>query len=166
MPTAMQWRAAFARQARADLSARDQLLANAKIPASQHLHFLQMACEKLCKAHLCGRGADVTDLQRSHAFIGKQLPLIAREQLGVRGRGDSKWLIRAIRSLARRIELLAPAVDDGGRHLANCEYPWADAQNRVVIPAEHDFQIDLQRDTAGRRLAKIIHSAVAELGTE
>jgi len=71
--------------------------------------------------------------------------------------------VPAIRSLARKIELLSPAVDDGGNRPANCEYPWMDATGRVVVPAEYDVKIDLHRDTAGRRLLKIIHSAVAEL---
>jgi len=85
MATAIEWRAGFALQAKADLEARDQLLSQASIPACQHLHFLQMACEKLCKAYLSGRGSEEADLRRSHAYIGKQLPIIARERLSTRG---------------------------------------------------------------------------------
>ncbi len=39
------WSRAYARQAPADLEAREALL-GARVPACQHLHFLQMACEK------------------------------------------------------------------------------------------------------------------------
>ncbi len=44
------WSRAYARQAQADLDAREALL-NAEVPACQHLHFLRMACEKIARAH-------------------------------------------------------------------------------------------------------------------
>jgi hypothetical protein len=65
-----QWRIAFAKQALADLLAREKLLYYREVPQCQQLHFLQMACEKLCKAYLCGHGADPQTL-RSHAYIQK-----------------------------------------------------------------------------------------------
>ncbi|HRX84664.1 MAG TPA: hypothetical protein P5572_06545 [Phycisphaerae bacterium] len=162
MPTPEDWRVAFARQARADLAAREQLLANPAIPACQQFHFLQMACEKICKANLFRQGSAEHDLRQSHAYIAKQLPLIAREQLSVRGKGEPKWFRWAMRRLARQIELLAPAVDDGGRHAANCEYPWVGAGGRVMVPASYDFGVDLQREPAGRMLMKILYAAIAE----
>jgi hypothetical protein len=51
------WSRAYARQAQADLEARVALL-GAMVPACQHLHFLQIACEKIAKAHRCLGGAD------------------------------------------------------------------------------------------------------------
>ena len=50
------WRIAYAKQALADLHAREKLLEHSELPDCQQLHFLQMACEKLCKAYLCGQG--------------------------------------------------------------------------------------------------------------
>jgi hypothetical protein len=72
------WSRAYARQARADLDAREALL-GAEVPACQHLHFLQMACEKISKAHRCLGGADPETLMHSHGFAAKVLPQIARE---------------------------------------------------------------------------------------
>jgi len=157
-----QWRVGFAKQARADLAARDVLLRESTLPACQQLNFLQMACEKVCKAHLCHHGSDPADLQHSHAYIEKPLPVIVRQQLGNRAVGRHSWIVPAIRAIARRIELLAPAVDADGTHPANCEYPWMGPGNRVIVPAEHRFAIDLS-GTAGRTLLKVITAAVAEL---
>ena len=74
------WSRAYARQAQADLDAREALL-GAAVPACQHLHFLQMACEKISKAHRCLGGADPETLTHSHGFAAKVLPQIARELL-------------------------------------------------------------------------------------
>lgn len=120
-----QWRRAFARQAEADLQTHNVLLEHRNLPRSQELHFLQMACEKTCKAYQLRGGVRAEDLRKTHACITKVLPLVAREQLvrSARQRIDHSWVINAIRSLARRIELLHPAVDDGGGCPQNCEYP-------------------------------------------
>ena len=124
------WSRAYARQAQADLDAREVLL-GATVPACQHLHFLQMACEKISKAHRCLGGANPEALRHSHGFAAKVLPQIAREllrrsafaaDLGVAPRG----LEAMVRQLARDVDLLAPAVDDDGRRPDNCEYPWED----------------------------------------
>ena len=72
------WSRAYARQAQADLDAREELL-GATVPACQHLHFLQMACEKISKAHRCLGGANPETLRHSHGFAAKVLPQIARE---------------------------------------------------------------------------------------
>ena len=160
------WRLAYARQARADLQGW-RILAEARdLPSCEHLHLLQMACEKVCKAHLCGRGTDLADLQRSHAHIAKQLPAIAREQFALQGKQrlrDNTWMIDAIRRLARMIELLAPAVDDGGRHPANCEYPWIGPDASVIAPAEHNFGMDLLYEPGGRHLIKVLETAIRNL---
>src|SRR4051794_16849191 len=98
----------------ADLAARERLLLPPALPECQHLHFLQMACEKICKAYQCGQGIDPAQLRRSHAHIALTLPLIAREHLARAAgqvRRDRSWMVHAIRELARRIELLSPAVD-------------------------------------------------------
>src|SRR5262249_52791508 len=146
MPTYADWRVAYAKQAKADLEAREQLLRNPTLPDCQQLHFLQMACEKICKAYLCGQSADPATLQSSHAFIAGPLPIIARQQFARQsghGQKDRSWMIGAIRKLARKIELLAPAVQAGGAVPANCEYPWVGPDGAVKVPAEHNFQLDL-----------------------
>ena len=119
----MRWSVAFALQAKADLDARDWLLRNRQLPRCHELHFLQMACEKICKAHLMARpGADPLALQQSHAYITKNLPLIARQSLARQsGRNERRsHVIESIRALAVQIERLAPANDAGGTAPSNC----------------------------------------------
>jgi hypothetical protein len=160
------WRVAYARQAVADLNAREVLLEAPSTPQCQQLHFLQMACEKICKSYLCGHGADPATLQSSHAYVARLLPIIFRQQLAAASREAERgasWVANAVRKLARQIELLAPAVDDGGRYPANCEYPWEDPKGAIVAPADYNFQIDVLHAPAGRRLIKILRVAAAEL---
>ncbi len=166
MASDIEWRIAYAKQARADLQARDRLLEDAALPDCQQLHFLQMACEKICKAYLCGQGTAPQTLQTSHAYIASVLPIVVRQQFAQQSRhtaNDRSWMIGAIRKLARKIELLAPAVRGGGAHPANCEYPWIATDGTLRVPAEHNFQIDLLHEGAGRHLIKVLHSAVDDL---
>ena len=162
-----QWSIAFARQARADLKSRVALSRTPGIPRCQHLHFLQMACEKLCKAFLCTSGSDPADLLTSHRYIAKVLPQIAKRRLGLKkGRypRDSSQFVRDIRLLARLIELLAPAVDDNGRRPDNCEYPWEDKQGNLQVPIEYAFpNLSLLHQLSGARLLKIVEKTVDEL---
>ena len=62
-----------------------------------------MACEKLAKAHLIAGGADPATLQGSHAYVAKQLPIIARQFLAREAGKLPKdtWIVAAIRKLAR-----------------------------------------------------------------
>ncbi len=166
MATAEEWRRAYAKQARVDLASYELLIKARTLPACQHLHFLQMACEKACKAYLCGHGVDPTILQRSHAFIARPLATIARRKLKQFGYRHQSWALSALRALARRIELLAPAADAGGTVPANCEYPWIDASGRVRTPAEHDFGLDPRRERAGLILMKLLHSLLDDLLAE
>ena len=160
------WRIAYAKQAKVDLQTRDELLRHPGIPNCQQLHFLQMACEKICKAYLCGQGTDPETLQSSHAYVAGPLPVIARQQFALQSghvQKDRSWMIAAIRKLARKIELLAPAVKAGGAVPANCEYPWVGPDGSVKVPAEYNFQFDLLYEEAGRHLLKALFSAVDDL---
>jgi hypothetical protein len=159
------WRIAYARQARADLLTRDQLDGSAS-PPCQSLHFLQMGCEKLAKAFLCAAGSDPSSLQGSHAYVAKQLPLVARSQLEDEGAkpGPIRDVVRFVKRLAREIELLAPAVDDGGRRPDNCEYPWEDSAGRVRIPADFTFAVEaLLREPSGKKALRILQRAADRL---
>jgi hypothetical protein len=161
-----EWRIAYARQALADLRAREALLQHLDLPECQQLHFLQMACEKLCKACLCGQGVDPETLRSSHAYISGPLPIIARQQFAQQARkvySDRTWVIESLRVLARKIELLSPAVNQAGTHPANCEYPWAGPDGLIRVPAEHNFGLDLLHEKAGRHLLKVLYTAAEEL---
>ncbi|NNM88507.1 MAG: hypothetical protein HKL95_08315 [Phycisphaerae bacterium] len=73
--------------------------------------------------------------------------------------------MRFVRVLARKIELLSPAVNDGGRQPANCEYPWLAGNGMVRAPCEHDFGINLIDEKAGRLLLKVLYIAANDLIT-
>ena len=141
MSTRRQWSVAYALQARADFASY-QRMATEQFPRCHVLLFLQMACEKLCKAHLCAAGSDPADLQSSHASVAQNLPVVAREQF-IRTYGRSlkgkEYLITALRHFGREIELLSPAVDNNGMRLDNCEYPWEDSQGGLIVPINYHF---------------------------
>lgn len=162
----MNWAQAFARQAESDLNAREILVRQAGLPACHALHHLQMACEKICKASMIASGTPPTAVQESHAYIAKQLPIIVRQYLNRADVGKSKnnWIVNAVRSLARKIELLSPAVRDGGRSPQNCEYPWLGADGTTVIaPSDHRFDFSELFEPAGTTLLKILRSAIEDL---
>jgi hypothetical protein len=73
------WAVGYARQAQADFQTFEKLQAM-PVPECHKLQFLQMACEKLVKAHLCSDKADPSGLQTSHAYVAKTLPVVLRQQ--------------------------------------------------------------------------------------
>ena len=168
MATVREWALGLARQALCDLDARDVLAAEPSLPECQRLHFLQMACEKLCKAHLYESGsARLGVLETSHAYIAKHLPGILRAQHDrehAKQRGYSAQRAKRFRGLAREIELLAPAVKDGGRRQENCEYPWETTGGRLVVPVDYEFpSLSLLGTDSGREFLKLLRLAANTL---
>src|ERR1043166_6062480 len=105
------------------------------------------------------------DLQASHAYVGKTLPVIAKKLLptfaGTKSQKFLAFQLRALKQLAREIELLAPSVDDGGRRPDNCEYPWEDGQGALHVPAEYDFpSMKLLATPVGRLLPRLLNRAI------
>jgi hypothetical protein len=133
------------------------------VPTCQRLMLLQMACEKLCKAHIYRGGSDIPDdAQTSHAHVSKRLPQVLREEMRRLG-CSAETVNRQVsqqRLIAREIELLNPAVKDGGRRLDNCEYPWQE-QYLVRSPLDYSFPIeDLFRSRPhGPSILKLIKTA-------
>jgi hypothetical protein len=165
MATSAEWAAALARQADADFKTFETLQ-SLPIPPCHQLQFLQMACEKLVKAHLCGEGTEPGTLQQSHAYIAKTLPKILRQQaLFVNFRGPkAKEVLKRAASLAKEIELLAPAVKRGGKRPDNCEYPWEDSKGRLHTPLDWSFHLSqLVILPAGRTTLKLIRGAINRL---
>jgi hypothetical protein len=125
-----------------------------------------MACEKLCKAHLCKQpGADPKTFQSSHAYTARNLAIIVRELFpaGSKRLREQRELLKRCKQVAREIELLHPAVDDGGRHPANCEYPWEQGK-KIYIPAEWTFPLlNLLEKQSGPTLLKLISEAIRRL---
>lgn len=162
------WRKAFAAQAACDFDAYFVLARNSTLPSCCSLHFLQMACEKTCKAFRCRDGSDPQSLQHSHTGVASQFPVIAREYLARQTERSFKRkydpVLQNIRHIAREIELLAPAVDDNDRRPDNCEYPWTIDDQRVVVPADHEFAVSALRDNVNSiAFFKILTIAIADL---
>jgi hypothetical protein len=167
MATPEEWTVGYARQAGADFATFLHLLEEGdKIPWCHKLQFLQMACEKLVKAHLIDGGADPVMLQSSHTRIAGTLPVVIRQQLMISqvGTHNAQWNIRHARLLAEEIELLAPAVKRGGVRPDNCEYPWEDAAGNLRVPLDWKFKSsDLLLARAARTFLKLVQDAIKRL---
>jgi len=165
MATSAGWAKDFARQADADFQTFEKMQ-TLDVPECHKLQFLQMACEKLVKAHLCGRGTDPATLQTSHGYVAKNLPLVLQQQaasVSLRG-GKAKEALNHAHRLAREIELLAPAVKRGGQRLDNCEYPWEDDARILHVPLDWSFQASqLIVMPPGRTILKLIRGAIDRL---
>ena len=110
------WAIGYARQAQADFQTFEKLQA-IPVPECHKLHFLQMACEKLVKAHLCAGRTDPADLQASHAYVAGTLPVVLRQEakfINYEG-GAARTTLRRARLLASEIDVLAPAVTRNGQ---------------------------------------------------
>lgn len=158
----MDWPQAFARQACSDFETRDLLLQQPGLPQCHQLHYLQMALEKVAKAHYMARGDSPAVLQRSHGYIAKGIKIIVQDALARTPGSKPGWIIDAVLPLLRRIELLAPAVDAGGTVPSNCEYPWQEPTGNIVVPVMHDFRIGLQERAAATML-KVVRKRANEL---
>jgi len=166
MASSSQWAAGYARQAHADFKMFQSLECDSSVQECHKLQFLQMACEKLVKAHLCTEGQNPASLQTRHAFIKAHLPVILRQQavfVNFTGPKATEALHRA-RHLAQEIEVLAPAVKRGGMRLDNCEYPWEDNLGALHIPLDWSFYpSQLIILPAGRTILKLIRGAIERI---
>ena len=62
-----------------------------------------------------------------------------------------------------KIELLNPAVLDGGRSPQNSEYPWPGDDGSIIAPADHNFEFNALFERAGVSLLKIIRRVASDL---
>lgn len=157
--TNYEWARGYARQALSDLRARETLV-NANAEKCHRLHFLQMAAEKTCKAYLTAASGHV-HVRKSHAYIAGTLPIIARQFYGTLNENNpiKTWEISEITRLAREIQVLAPACDEGDLREDNSEYPWEDAKGNVSIPCEYTFPNIDDGNRAIIRLIRLIRTA-------
>jgi hypothetical protein len=152
--TDQDWASAYAKQALSDLDAREKL-ESAGAHKCHRLHFLQMAAEKLCKAYLTTSNGH-NKVRKTHAYVERNLPLIARNFYRAANNGRiPAWEISEIRRIARQVEVLAPACDDGGTRQDNSEYPWEDSQGNVRVPSEYNFP-NLDDGPTNKAIVKLI----------
>jgi hypothetical protein len=119
-----------------------------------------MAAEKACKAHLVmAHGHE--QVRKRHDCVEKTLPVIARNIYSkiYAGTKMPAWEIDRIRELAREIELLAPACDDGDARRDNSEYPWEGPGGEVLTPCDYSFSSIDDGSRAIIRLIKLLQEA-------
>lgn len=153
------WARAYAKQALSDLDMRERLaLTNA--PKCHRLHFLQMAAEKACKAHLTAKNGH-ENVRKTHAYVERNLPIMAR--VFFRGNSGSSAIrvreMAEIRRLAHEIQVLAPACDDAGTRMDNSEYPWEDGHGDVRVPCEYNFPAIDDESRTILRMIRLIRTA-------
>ncbi|MDX2037685.1 MAG: hypothetical protein SFX72_13625 [Isosphaeraceae bacterium] len=122
-----------------------------------------MACEKLCKAHLIKTGARPRDLQASHAYTRKHLPIVIRQEITASGQDLKRMqsVMTLTRHLAAEVELLNPAVNLGGVRPDNCEYPW-ESGDTVISPLDWTFHpLELVAVRGGPTFIKLLKGAIA-----
>lgn len=159
-----QWADAYVAQARSDWELFERLQEMSNVAPCHHLHYLQMACEKLAKAY---RFRDTPTLPSSlltqHVGFAKFINsflLSPRVRERFAGKLDQ---LRAIQKdcnrLAREVEQLAPAVDRGNSP-QNAEYPWWDG-DRIITPCRFAYpNLSLLRESGGRAFLKWIRFAL------
>ena len=166
MATNDEWANGYARQAEADFAAYLELQGNGFLRQCHKLQFLQMACEKMVKAHLIKGGAKPHTLQSSHAYVAGTLPRVIKHQMGLSttATDNPAWVIKHAQVIAEEIEMLAPAVKRGGSRPDNCEYPWEDAGGRLRVPIDWKFkpsELLLAKDA--RTFLKLMGDAIQRL---
>lgn len=155
------WARAYARQAQSDLRVRE-ILVVARAERCHQLHFLQMAAEKACKAHLSAANGN-RDVKRTHAYVAKILPILAKAfYSSLNGQTSlTEWQSVRIRRLAEEIELLAPSCNADEVRNDNSEYPWLDGQGVVQIPCEYKFGNIDDQDKAMVLTIRLLRAAAA-----
>jgi hypothetical protein len=133
------WARAFAEQALSDLQAR-AILAGSDADKCHRLHFLQMAAEKICKAHLIdANGYDA--MKHVHCVVAKHLPIIIRQLLIQQSQKDSaiQQRVKFAKHLGAEIDILSPSCKAAGAREENSEYPWSWADFSIGIPCKFSF---------------------------
>jgi hypothetical protein len=161
------WALAYARQANADFRAWELYEQHPEAVAAEchKLLFLQMACEKLCKAYLIRAGTPPEALQTSHGYIEKPLPIVIRQQIIDSGQNPNRMqgVLTLVRHLAGEIEVLNPAMQRDGLRPDNCEYPW-EAGDHVISPLDWSFHpLGLVTVRGGPTFIKLLKGAIDRL---
>ena len=165
LATRQQWADAYYAQACSDWVLFRMLLQRSDVPRCHSLHYLQMATEKLSKAHRFRDPAvNEATLTTSHLGFSRYLNAFLRSDLlrdQYSGRtAQLERLQRDCNRLARAVERLAPAVDRSG-HPGNAEYPWADG-DAVLVPTTWSFPEITLEAPSGVHFLKVIEMAFKE----
>lgn len=169
MANPQEWAKGYARQAQADFQSWQAMEGHEVVQPCHRMLFLQMVCEKLCKAWLINSGTSPDILQTSHGYIANPLPVVLRAQLEFAGERLSKHqgLIKFTRLLANEIEVSNPAVDRNGQRPDNTEYPWENGNNILHSPLDWSFTpLQLLQERFGRTFLKLLHQSIERILNE
>jgi len=165
MNTVDGWVRGFARQADADFRAWElyQRHSQAVAATCHQMLFLQMACEKLCKAYILkNQIQSPEDVQSSHGYVKKHLPTILKQEIAYLKSdklAQMRHLMKQFSHLAKEIEVLNPSMDRQARP-DNCEYPW-DAGGEILSPLDWNFQpLQLLSIAGGPTFLKLLRLAI------
>ena len=159
---------AMARQSKADFETFDVLRGNQDVPPCHAFHFLQMACEKLCKSRLWATTNPPESIEKSHRFVKSHLPRILKNTLKNQSLASND-LIKLmnkgyLQDISGHIERLNPAVERT-TFPENCEYPWIDgATGKTISPLDHVFQVDraLRNVNFGLPFIKALQASISD----
>lgn len=151
------WHLAYLEQARSDWKIY-KTLKDLSLDDCHALHYLQMTTEKLAKAMLLARGAEIKQIRSSHKAFLRFLQIAARHpSLPRLLKIPAKQFLQFTRSLlplADNIQSLAPALARNG---PNVEYPWEEPSGMIRVPASFRFSVSVQlRQPSGRKLLRFI----------
>ncbi len=158
------WANAFARQADADFRAWQlyERYPDAVSAECHRMQFLQMACEKLCKASLLKSKAIAIDtVVKSHGFVKKNLSTILRQELTYNKdhSAQEQKVQKRFNQFAQEIEVLSPSMDRD-RRPDNCEYPWKSGDD-IISPLDWQFELSrLLIIPSGTTFLKCLRSAI------
>jgi hypothetical protein len=124
----------------------------------QRLQFLQMASEKICKAHaLLVEVNTLESVTSEHSYIKKFLAkILDHELLAIypTNRTQCKLLASRFKLLGVEIEALCPAINRVLRP-DNCEYPWESGET-VLSPLDWKFEsLEFLRKPGGGHLLNV-----------
>lgn len=160
-----EWMRGYARQADADFRAWELYQSHpAAVAATCHqLLFLQMACEKLCKAYVLNQGIQSPDdVRKGHGYVKKHLPTILKQEISyqkTKNLAQMRVVMLHFTQLAKEIEVLNPSMDRDARP-DNCEYPW-DGGGRIISPLDWSFHpVQLLSVPSGTTFVKLLRLAI------
>lgn len=169
-----QWSVAYARQGKSDLDAyrilRQAFLDN-RLPVCHSLHYLQMAAEKIAKAHELGKAGsnkslDTLTTRHTGASIEEFVKTVFKQVRGpalIKAKKTEQLatLMSKIGTLARQLEKCQPAVD---KKISpqNVEYPWEDS-SRISVPCEQRFFIDEFEPSIWDEFMQILEGAATDI---
>lgn len=162
------WSSAFLKQARGEWQAWTVLRGRDDVAACVQLHMLQMATEKLAKAHLLRFGTLGIEDVRTHVVFEKCIGIVLSARMrrlfpGLTGLQLKRLKVR-IMGVASAVEALHPQISASGE---NVEYPWVRG-GTVVAPVDTTFG-EVRRLLAGPegiRFLKVVEATFSELESD